>query len=527
MDNSVDAKIVKNWISDEDEIAFIDVREISQHTEGHPFFSVSIPFSVFEMNIEQFLPNKKVRVVLFDNNNGISELAYKHAKALGYIKIFILKGGVKGWLEANFKLFDGINVPSKSFGELVEHKFHTPSITAAELSKKQKEKKNIIILDGRPFEEYNKMSIPGSICCPNAEIPYKISSIVKNSKTDIIVNCAGRTRSIIGAQTLINFGIKNKVYALENGTQGWFLSNLNLENNKTNYLKIEPKKNEIEKLKNKITNLLNKNHIQVINLSKVQDLIEDETRSTYIFNVKTNLSSNISIHGIRNVPGGQLVQATDNYVGVLKSRIILFDEGDLVRAGTTALWLKKMNFECYVFKGIETEIKNLNIKYYTKFKVTSLNYISLNDLKKPNKCVIFDIRKSIDYCKTRLKNSIWLNRSNLKQNLPNFMKNIVIVFDNISIVSLIVSDLKEIYPEIQVEVYQWNDEEVFKFPEYLEQNLIKLDKKFIDFNFHTYMRHMGNKIHAKQYLKWETDLLDKMDKQEINFFKIGNVNVEN
>jgi hypothetical protein len=83
------------------------------------------------------------------------------------------------------------------------------------------------------------------------------------------------------------------------------------------------------------------------------------------------------------------------------------------------------------------------------------------------------------------------------------------------------------YPEIQVKVYQWNDEEVFKFPGYLEQNLIKLDKKFIDFNFHTYMRHTGNKTHAKQYLKWETDLLDKMDKQEINFFKIGNVNVEN
>ena len=72
MDNSVDAKTVKNWISDEDEIAFIDVREISQHTEGHPFFSVSIPFSVFEMNIEQFLPNKKVRVV---------SVSYTHLRA--------------------------------------------------------------------------------------------------------------------------------------------------------------------------------------------------------------------------------------------------------------------------------------------------------------------------------------------------------------------------------------------------------------------------------------------------------------
>ena len=47
MDNTVDAKTVKSWISDDDEIAFIDVREIGQHAEGHPFFSISIPFSTF------------------------------------------------------------------------------------------------------------------------------------------------------------------------------------------------------------------------------------------------------------------------------------------------------------------------------------------------------------------------------------------------------------------------------------------------------------------------------------------------
>ena len=111
MDNTVDAKTVKSWISDDDEIAFIDVREIGQHAEGHPFFSISIPFSTFEINIERLLPNKNVRLVLFDDNNGISELAYKQAKALGYSKILILKEGVKGWLGAKFKLFDGINVP--------------------------------------------------------------------------------------------------------------------------------------------------------------------------------------------------------------------------------------------------------------------------------------------------------------------------------------------------------------------------------------------------------------------------------
>ena len=141
MKNFVEAKTVKNWVSDDKEIAFIDVRELAQHTAGHPLFSISIPLSEFEINVENLLPNKKVRMVLFDNNNGISEITYRLAKNLKYTNIFILKNGVDGWTKSKFHLFDGINVPSKSFGELVEKKFKTPSITALQLSKKQREKK--------------------------------------------------------------------------------------------------------------------------------------------------------------------------------------------------------------------------------------------------------------------------------------------------------------------------------------------------------------------------------------------------
>ena len=270
MKNFVEAKTVKSWISDEKELAFIDVRETAQHTAGHPLFSISIPFSEFEINVEKLLPNKNVRIVLFDNNDGISEIVYKLAKNLRYINIFILKNGVDGWEKSNFHLFDGINVPSKSFGELVEQKFNTPSITASQLSQKQKEKKDIIILDGRPFDEYNKMSIPGSVCCPNAEIPFRISEIIKSSNTEIIINCAGRTRSIIGAQTLINFGIKNKVFALENGTQGWFLANLKLDHRKTKFLYKTPKNEKIYELREKIVNLL-ENKVEIVDFNRVQN----------------------------------------------------------------------------------------------------------------------------------------------------------------------------------------------------------------------------------------------------------------
>jgi hypothetical protein len=47
------------------------------------------------------------------------------------------------------------------------------------------------------------------------------------------------------------------------------------------------------------------------------------------------------------------------------------------------------------------------------------------------------------------------------------------------------------------------------------------EKNNIDFNFHTHMRHDGNKEHAKQYLEWEINLVSKMDKQELSFFKLS------
>lgn len=519
MIKKINAKEVKNWVSDNKEISFIDVREIGQHSKGHPFFSISIPYSIFEIRLLELVPNKHVRIVLFDNNNGIAILAAKHAKLMGYNNISILENGIEGWLNAGFKLFDGINVPSKSFGELVEHKYNTPSITPNNLFKKQQQKEDIIILDGRPLDEYNKMSIPGSICCPNAEIPYRISSFVKNDDTQIIVNCAGRTRSIIGAQALINFGIKNKVYALENGTQGWFLSNLKLENGKKNYLNLEPSTKEKKKLNLKIRTLLNENKIEIIDIKKVKDLIDNKGRSTFFFNVTTENIYKDDISFIKNVAGGQLVQATDNFIGVLKSQIILIDDGDLVRSGITALWLKKFNFDCYVLDVKHEEIIKLKFKNDTKYTDIPVEKITLDEFKNMKDIFIFDVRNSIEFCKARLKKSIWLNRANLDNYNNLTKKKIVLVNDDFNKTQLIYKDLNNKFPEKTIAVYSWNEKDFDRFPQYFDKDEIQMNKDFIDFNFHTYLRHQGNREHSIQYLKWETNLLNKMDKDEKGFFK--------
>ena len=513
---------VRSWISDKEEVAFIDVREIGQHTNGHPFFSISIPYSLFEFNIKILVPNKQTRVILIDNNNGISDLVYNIAHQMGYSNISIIEGGVEEWVSAGYKLFDGINVPSKSFGELIEKYFHTPSITAKELAQKQKNNENYIVIDGRPFLEYNKMSIPKSICCPNAELFFRVSSYIKDINTEIIINCAGRTRSIIGAQTLIDFGIKNKVKALENGTQGWFLSELSLDHNKNKYLEVLPNDLEIQQLQNKVLKLTNDLNIDLINLKKAQQLIIDKKKSTFIFDVTTSKTISTKPGTIMNVPGGQLIQATDKYIGVWKATVILVDDGDLIRAGTTSFWLKKMGYEVYILKEGLLKAQTLKFTKEIDHKLIDLDFINLEDLVKIKKQILYDIRSSKDFCKMRIKNSIWLNRAHLYRKKTKTDDPIIIITDNLEKASLIVKDLKQKDKGAIIKVYKWNQNEITSYPSLIDVTIETLsEQNNIDFNFHTHMRHNGNKEHAKQYLEWEINLVSKMDKQELSFFKLS------
>ena len=59
--------------------------------------------------------------------------------------------------------------------------------------------------------------------------------------------------------------------------------------------------------------------------------------------------------GAISAPGGQLVQATDQYVGTLGARIVLVDD-DEVRAVMTASWLRQMGWhEVFVLVEAGTE----------------------------------------------------------------------------------------------------------------------------------------------------------------------------
>ena len=85
-----------------------------------------------------------------DNGDGVGEKAANALQKIGYTDVMILEGGAPGWAAAGFTLFKGVNVPSKTFGELVEHECMTPSLSADELHLRLERDEPIIVLDGRP-----------------------------------------------------------------------------------------------------------------------------------------------------------------------------------------------------------------------------------------------------------------------------------------------------------------------------------------------------------------------------------------
>ena len=159
----VEAAMVKAWLSEPREIAFLDVREAGQFGEGHPFFAAPLPYSRFELGLPALAPNPDVRLVLVDAGDGVAERSADRARALGYRDIHVLAGGVAAWRRAGYTLFAGVNLPSKTFGELIEQARHTPRLAPGDVHAMQAAGANFVVVDGRPFAEYRRMSIPGGI----------------------------------------------------------------------------------------------------------------------------------------------------------------------------------------------------------------------------------------------------------------------------------------------------------------------------------------------------------------------------
>jgi rhodanese-related sulfurtransferase len=339
---------VKAMIEDGKELALIDLREELTFSQNHLLWARNVPLSRIELRFARLVPRKTTRIVLIDDNDGLAQRAAEILARAGYSDIAYLDGGVAAWEKAGFVTFSGVHVPSKAFGEFVEHDSGTPSVSAQELDALMRGGTKMVVLDSRPFDEYTRISIPTGINVPGAELVLRAREIAPSPDTTIVVNCAGRTRSIIGAQSLINAGVPNKVVALRNGTMGWHLAGLTCATGKTDRAP-EVSRDMLAWAKDAAAKVAGKYDVPRTDRAAVEQWRKDETRTTYVFDVR-DPPEYLAGHypGAISAPGGQLVQATDVYAGVLGARIVVSDDRQ-VRALMTASWLKQMGWrEVYV-----------------------------------------------------------------------------------------------------------------------------------------------------------------------------------
>jgi rhodanese-related sulfurtransferase len=343
---------LKARIAQGGEIAPLDVRDDATFTAEHILMARPTPLPQIEAWAGAFLPRRSVPIALIDDGDGRAEQAARRLAALGYTDAAILDGGMRAWRDAGFEVFSGVNVPSKAFGEYVEHRFHTPSISAEELKAKKDAGEDLVILDSRPWTEYRRMAIPGGIDMPGAELAYRVHDAAPSAKTLVVVNCAGRTRSIIGAQSLINAGVPNRVVALRNGTMGWELAGFQVERGADRRAG-EVSQAALSRAREAASRVAARFGVKAIDRAALEPFRrEAKRRSLYLFDVRHPEEYEAGhMAGALSAPGGQLVQATDRYVGALRSRIVLVDDTG-VRATMTASWLRQMGWdEVFVLQG--------------------------------------------------------------------------------------------------------------------------------------------------------------------------------
>ncbi|MDN6860797.1 rhodanese-related sulfurtransferase [Pseudomonas sp. CAN2814] len=402
------------------ELILLDVREEDPFAQEHPLFAANVPFSKLELEIYARVPRRDTPVTVYDDGEGLAELAAQRLLDLGYSDVALLDGGLAGWRAAGGELFKDVNVPSKSFGELVEAERHTPSLAAEEVQALLDARADVVVLDARRFDEYQTMSIPSGISVPGAELVLRVAELAPSPATRVIVNCAGRTRSIIGTQSLVNAGIPNPVSALRNGTIGWTLAGQQLEHGQARRF-AEVGADTRQSAAQRARAVADRAQVARIDRAGLRQWQAESARTTYLFDVRTPEEYEAGhLPGSRSTPGGQLVQETDHVASVRGARLVLIDD-DGVRANMSASWLAQMGWQVAVLDGLAaadfSEQGAWAAPLPAKPQAETIAPQTLADWLRAPGTAVLDFTASANYVKRHIPGAAWALRSQLREAL--------------------------------------------------------------------------------------------------------------
>lgn len=345
----IEADTLEQWLGDGAELALIDTSEAGLFGNGHVFQASNLPLSRLELLLPRLVPRTSTRLVIVAPDAGLALRARAVAVALGYSDIHLLQGGSAAWQAKGKPLFQGVNVPSKAFAELVELAYHTPHLAPAEVAKLQHSQADLILLDSRTAAEHRRFHIPGAISCAGSELAARFHDLVPSPDTLVVVTCAGRTRGVMGAQTLINAGVPNQVVALAGGTQGWRLAGLELERTPAQESQ-PPSEQALAQAADRLQPLQQRQPTHTIDAATLAQWQAEPNRTTVVFDIRTPEEYQQGHWpGAMGVQGVQLIQTLDEWLAVRHARVVLTDS-DGSRAVLTAHWLQQMGVDVSLLK---------------------------------------------------------------------------------------------------------------------------------------------------------------------------------
>jgi rhodanese-related sulfurtransferase len=508
---------VRAMCADGREVAILDLREELIFSRSHLLHARSLPLSRLELRMARLVPRRNTRIVLCDDADGLAERAAATLTRHGYTNLFVLTGGVAAWASAGFELFSGVHVPSKGFGEFVEHENETPSISADELDRLMHEKTDLVVLDSRPLDEYVRMSIPTAINVPGAELVLRVHDLAPSPDTLVVVNCAGRTRSIIGAQSLIDAGVPNKVVALRNGTMGWNLAGQTCEAGKDRRA-LASSDDGTAWAKSAATRVARRFGIERIDRATLDRFCSEQgQRSLYLFDVRdpTEYAAG-HVAGAVSAPGGQLVQATDLYVGTLGARIVLIDDKE-VRAVMTASWLRRMGWKdvfVLVESGIETGSPENLVLGAEPMPNLRIDSAELAALLAHDGATVIDLSSSRNHRAQHIFGAWFAIRSRLAQGLARIpLKDTLVLTSEDGVLAGLAAPEARALTELPVRYLTGGNAAWQRAGFALTSDDIKMADEPVDLWLKPYEQQQGDiKAAMAEYLGWETDLLPRLER---------------
>ena len=523
---SISAMQLKSMLHDGAEIAVLDVREEGVFAKRHLLLAASVPLSRLEVRVPLLVPRRSTRVVICDGNEGLAQRAADKLIRHGYSDVMVLAGGVDAWAAEGYEVYSGINVPSKAFGEFVEHRENTPRMAAQEIRAKLDAGEKVVILDSRPLAEYRKMSIPGGIDCPGAELVYRVHDIAQSPDTLVVVNCAGRTRSIIGAQSLINAGIPNRVVALKDGTMGWHLAGFELARQQ-NLLAPQPSQAGLAKAKRAAARVAKRFDVRAIDVATVAKFAQEmERRTLYLFDVRSPEEYAAGhLHSTVGAPGGQLVQTTDAFAATRNARIVLIDDNG-VRATMTASWLIQMGWkDVYVVKDALKSgplLAGPTSPEVLGLEQVKCDYITACELKREldtGNATVIDFDTSLRYRDSHIPGAWFAIRAHLEHNLEQIpdAKPLVLASPDGIIAQLAAPEAAQLTQTpikvLQGGTHSWR---AAGFP--VETGMTHLADSTDDVRYRPYDRTDNVEEAMKDYLTWEVNLVKQIERDDdVNF----------